>query len=155
MRLQTTFFTHPPHLSRVLVLAVALVASVGQAQSAELVVSVSGLTESAGQVGCALFAAPTGFPTDNRAAQQIWLPADTRGITCSFPGLTAGTYAVSIGHDLNGNGKVDTNLLGMPTEAWGVSNNVRPTLRAPRFDEAAFTIADPARDTTLTIKVAK
>ena len=40
----------------------------------------------------------------------------------------------------NGNKKVDTNFVGMPTEAWGVSNNIRPLMRAPRWQEAQFTI---------------
>ena len=28
----------------------------------------------------------------------------------------------------------------MPKEAWGVSNNVRPRLRAPRFDVAVLEV---------------
>ena len=153
MRLRSPFSINTPHQRSTL--AAAFLATMGQLHAADLVVNVSGVTEPAGQIGCALFASPAGFPTDNSAARQIWLPADPKGITCSFQGLVAGTYAVSIGHDQNGNGKVDTNLLGMPTEAWGVSNNIRPTLRAPRFDEAAFTIADPASSATVTIRVSK
>jgi uncharacterized protein (DUF2141 family) len=29
----------------------------------------------------------------------------------------------------------------MPTEAWGVSNNIRPLMRAPRWQEAQFSLA--------------
>lgn len=55
--------------------------------------------------------------------------------------MPSGRHAVAIGHDLNGNQRVDTNFLGMPKEAWGVSRNPRPALRAPRFDEAAFEVS--------------
>jgi len=46
--------------------------------------------------------------------------------------------------DANGNGDLDRNLLGIPTESYGFSNGVRPTLRAPTFDEAAIGVAAAA-----------
>lgn len=61
---------------------------------------------------------------------------------CEFTDLAAGTYAVSAAHDRNGNGKTDRNFVGIPSEPWAVSNNVRPTLRAPRFAESALTLAN-------------
>jgi uncharacterized protein (DUF2141 family) len=124
-------------------------------RAADVVVRVSGLTEPLGQVGCSLFAGATGFPMDPGAARNQWLPAEARGVTCRFNDVPEGTYAVSIGHDLNGNKRVDTNFLGLPTEQWGVSNNARPTLRAPRFDEASFKVAADAKDLLIDIKVAK
>jgi uncharacterized protein (DUF2141 family) len=42
----------------------------------------------------------------------------------------------------------------MPTEPWGVSNNVRHKTRAPRFEEAAFD-ASGAAPVRLTIQIAK
>jgi uncharacterized protein (DUF2141 family) len=38
-----------------------------------------------------------------------------------------------VAHDLNGNHKTGTNWVGLPLEPWGVTNNVRPILRAPKF----------------------
>lgn len=124
------------------------------ATSAELVVEVRGIAAAAGEIGCALFAADAGFPMDNSKARQLWVPADAQGVVCRFTDVPEGRWAVSIAHDLNGNRKVDTNLFGLPTEAWGVSNNARPTLRPPRFDEAAFSVTGTAV-TTLDIKVAR
>lgn len=123
--------------------------------AADLLVRVSGLAEPLGQVGCTLFAGPTGFPMDSSSARVIWLPADAKGVNCRFNDLPEGRYAVSIGHDVDGNKKVDTNLFGIPTEAWGVSNNIRPSARAPRFDEAAFSIPGDAKALSLDIKVAR
>lgn len=42
----------------------------------------------------------------------------------------------------NENGRTDKTFVGIPTEAWGVSNNVRPSMRPPRFAEAVFQIQD-------------
>lgn len=137
-------------------LLMALLVTAGSTSSAaEVVVRVSGLSEPLGQVGCSLFAGAGGFPMDNSSARNLWLPADAKGVTCRFNDVPEGTYAVSIGHDLNGNMLVDTNFIGLPTEQWGVSNNARPTLRAPRFDEASFKVAADAKGVVIDIKVAK
>ena len=122
--------------------------------AADVVVSVSGMAGSSGSIGCGLFPGERGFPMDNSVAQMVWLPADPQGVRCVFADVVPGLYAVSVVHDLNGNRKVDTNFVGMPQEAWGVSNNVRPTLRPPRFDEAAFNV-DAGRALALDVRVGK
>jgi uncharacterized protein (DUF2141 family) len=111
---------------------------------AELVVTVSGLKSSEGFLGCALFsaAAADAFPLDSTQATTQRAKAQAQSMRCVFTGLPAGTYAVSAFHDLNGNGKTDRNFVGLPTEPWAVSNNVKPNLRAPRFAEAAVSLAD-------------
>ena len=93
---------------------VALAASTSSA--AEVVVRIGGLSEPLGQVGCSLFAGPAGFPKDSSGARQLWQAADAKGVTCRFADVPEGTYAVSIGHDLNGNKRVDANFVGLPTE---------------------------------------
>jgi len=123
--------------------------------AADLLVRVSGLAEPLGQVGCTLFAGPAGFPMDSSNARTVWQAADAKGVSCRFSDLPEGRYAVSIGHDLNGNRRVDTNFVGIPTEQWGVSNNVRPSLRAPRFEEAELKIAADAKELSIDIKVGK
>ena len=74
---------------------------------------------------------------------------------CRFPDVAPGGHAVSVGHDLNGNKRVDVDLLGRPNEPWGVSNNVRPTLRAPRFEEALFKVPEGSADVIVEIKAAR
>ncbi|MET0808503.1 MAG: DUF2141 domain-containing protein, partial [Pseudoxanthomonas sp.] len=44
-------------------------------------------------------------------------------------------------HDENGNGKLDTNVMGMPLEGYGFSNNPQ-VMRKPTWDEARFTVGD-------------
>ena len=57
-----------------------------------------------------------------------------------FFGIPAGSYAVSVFHDANGNGKLDT-FLGIPREGYGFSRNPPFRPRAPRFSEAQIEIA--------------
>jgi uncharacterized protein (DUF2141 family) len=131
---------HKQRLSSAILVLGLSVAPPGWA--AELVVEVSGVRSDRGRVGCALFAAEAGFPMETAVARLDWQPARPAGTTCRFTGLAPGLYALAVSHDLNGNGKTDTNFLGIPTEDWGVSNNVRPSMRAPRFKEAAFQVGD-------------
>ena len=138
-----------PHA--ILLLCIGLAAPV---RAAEVVVNVSGMSSAEGQIGCALFSGPEGFPMDNTKARVQWHPADPGGVTCRFADVPDGSHAVSVAADLNGNRKLDTNFLGIPKEPWGVSNNVRPGLRAPRFEEAAFTVSS-GRDRTIDLRVAR
>ncbi len=57
-------------------------------------------------------------------------------------------------HDENGDRKVDTTFVGMPVEQWGVAQSIRPALRAPRFEEAAFKAVADAGEIVRGIKVA-
>jgi uncharacterized protein (DUF2141 family) len=98
-------------------------------------VTVSGITTDQGEIGCALFNAAPGFPMDSAKA-KLGL------VECRFPNLNPGAYALAVSHDRNGNRKTDTNRVGMPKEDWGVSNDARPRLRAPRFEETRFVIKD-------------
>ena len=123
------------------------------ARTAELIVAVTGIRSDAGEVGCALFSSPQGFPLNLTGAAQRWLPARQSGVTCRFPDLKPGVYAVAVGHNVNVRHRVETNFLGMPTEDWGVSNDVRPTLRAPRFEEAAVQLNEGGPD-KITVRVA-
>ncbi len=51
----------------------------------------------------------------------------------------AGTYAVSLIHDENGNGKLDT-ALGMPREGFGFSRNPAISFGPPKFKSASFAV---------------
>lgn len=57
-------------------------------------------------------------------------------------GLEPGSYAIAAFVDLNGNGKLDKNLLGMPLERYGFSNNARGKLGPPTYEECRIQVTD-------------
>lgn len=120
--------------------------------SADLTIQVSGVKPSVGQVGCALFKSPEGFPMQASRAVQVWVSPATEPSRCEFKGIEPGQYAVSVNQDENANRAVDTNLFGVPSEAWGVSNNARPLMRAPRWSEAVFSIPSD-QPITLSVRI--
>lgn len=50
-------------------------------------------------------------------------------------------YAIIVYHDLNANGKLDRNILGIPSEPYGFSNNPSTRFGPPSFDKANFDAA--------------
>ncbi len=100
---------------------------------------IEGLHSDRGQVVCALFAAANDFPKRiDRAFARTTAQIISGRATCEFPGIPAGVYAVSVFHDENLNGRLDTNWLGIPREGVGASNNPKPRMGPPKFAAAEF-----------------
>ncbi|MDB5108648.1 MAG: hypothetical protein JWM69_1589 [Candidatus Binatus sp.] len=109
------------------------------AQTKGIEIDVRGFRNNNGLLGCSLFNGPEGFPRNrSKVLMHQHVPIHDGHAECVFTGLPAGTYAVTIFHDENSNHEFDKNMLGYPLEGFGFSNNVKPTVRAPSFDEAAF-----------------
>ena len=64
--------------------------------------------------------------------------------------LPAGRYAIKSFADENGNAKLDTNILGLPTERYGFSNNAIGRMDPPSFDAAAVQLD---ADSSITIRL--
>lgn len=65
--------------------------------------------------------------------------------------LRPGDYAFVAYYDRNGDGKLNRNVLGKPKEPYIFSNDVRPKLRKPTFNEAKVQVA-PGEVVVLTLK---
>lgn len=105
------------------------------AQAADLSLDLENVTEAGGQLRVAVVDSAAGWnhQTPPVAAQT----AKAQGATAHFvfTGLAPGDYAVQVFHDANDNGQLDTNVAGMPLEAYGFSNNPK-VMRRPTFEEA-------------------
>lgn len=69
----------------------------------------------------------------------------------SFKGLAPGKYALIVYQDLNGNGQLDRNLVGAPTEPYGFSNDARGKMGPPNFDAAAVRVGAEDRSIVVTL----
>lgn len=49
-----------------------------------------------------------------------------------------GTYAIAVFQDMNGNGQLDTNWMGVPSEPYGFSKDARGSFGPPGFDQASI-----------------
>lgn len=139
------------------VLSVALLLFSGRAitatPTANLIVKITSFQNDHGLSVTALWkGGAQGFPGQtNRAEATQLIRIQEKVVTAVFNDLIPGTYAVSVYHDENNNERFDKNIFGKPIEATGVSNNPEPRMRAPRFDEAKFTLREG--ENTIEIRV--
>jgi uncharacterized protein (DUF2141 family) len=128
----------------ILTLVVATLVSRIPAQtstSATLTVRVIGARNAKGKIRVALFRSAEGFPGDASKAFRLEnAPIDSQTLSSQMvlADLPAGQYALSVFHDENLNEKLDKNLMGIPKEGYGASNNPGRKMRAPTFEEAHF-----------------
>jgi uncharacterized protein (DUF2141 family) len=117
-------------------------------------VQILNIRNSTGTVDCALFDAPEGFPIEvlRSATNVMVIKVRQTQARCDFEDIPPGTYALAVIHDENSNGKLDTNWLGIPTEGYGFSNDVKGTLGAPSFAAASFTYDGRSRDMTIRLQ---
>lgn len=113
----------------------------GAIHAAELTVELQGIRAQTGKIRLAIVDGQEGWDGKARAvAGEMIVPAGDSAVV-KFSDLAPGNYAVMVTHDENDNGKLDTNLIGMPTEGYGFSNNPR-VMRKPTWDEARFALED-------------
>ncbi|NUZ04295.1 DUF2141 domain-containing protein [Piscinibacter koreensis] len=70
---------------------------------------------------------------DKKPAASLALPAGDATQTFPLCGLTGAEVALTLYQDLNGNGKLDRSLFGMPSEPWGASGKPA-AMSAPTWD---------------------
>ncbi len=102
-----------------------------------MTIRITNIREAKGVVRVAVFNKSEGFlDTDKACFLKVVEAGKSQSVDITFPDAPAGYYAVSCYHDVNNNGKLDKNMLGVPTEPYGFSNQTRPKFRAPYWDEA-------------------
>jgi uncharacterized protein (DUF2141 family) len=117
-------------------------------------VKILNIRNSTGTVDCALFDSPVGFPIEvlRSATNVMLIKVRNTQARCDFEDIPSGTYALVVIHDENGNGKLDTNWLGIPTEGYGFSNDARALLGAPSFSAASFPYDGGTLDLTISLR---
>jgi uncharacterized protein (DUF2141 family) len=118
----------------------ALLAVPAAARAEDLTVSFESLRSAEGQIVICLWSSPEDFPDCDAgtALKRLTIKAADADKPVVFKNVPPGTIAVSAFHDQNGNGKFDTNFVGLPLEGTAASNNKRPNMGPPSFKAARF-----------------
>ena len=97
-------------------------------KNGDLSVNVIGLRSSNGLVRIAISNSKENYETKGAEPFRRTIVDIQKGKAKTvFKDLPLGEYAVKLIHDENGNGKMDTNFLGIPNEDYAFSNNARGT----------------------------
>ena len=108
------------------------------AQAGDLQVEVQGLNDIKGDVMVAVFNQKGQWLKQALHSKKV--SASQLSLTVQFENLPEGDYAVSVFHDLNSNGRLDSNVIGIPTEPYGFSNDAAGNFGPPSFDAAKVTL---------------
>lgn len=136
--------------AHLLALMLAALLSEHAAFAADLVLEVKS-SQSSGRVNVALYDSATSFLRKPVASSGGDLK---NGVAIlSFPNLAPGNYAISAYLDANGNNKLDTNSMGIPSEPYAFSRSAKGRMGPPTFEDAAFAVGSSR--TKLTIELSK
>lgn len=141
-------------MKRLPTLAVAMLAIHAPVLAGELAIDVTEIRSSDGRVLLALHQerADISFPDDRGAVAGAWMNAVTGTLSLVFPDLAEGRYAVSVMHDENGDGVLDANLLGVPMEGYGFSNDASGFMGPPDFSDASVVVGDEPVHAVITLR---
>ena len=108
------------------------------ASAADLTITVKDVRSTDGAVFIAVYDSDSTFMNPQHAKFTSRASAVKGEVKFVFHNVPSGKYAVTSYHDENGNGKLDTNAVGFPTEGVGFSNEAKVRSGPPSFAEAAF-----------------
>jgi uncharacterized protein (DUF2141 family) len=125
-----------------------------QALPADLLVSVENVGSDNGNVIVAVSSDVDGFPKNAFAKKTVSASArDATGrVQTVFQGLPEQNYAVIAFHDADSNGTLNTNVIGIPVEAYGFSGNGKTKRGPPSFKDAAIPVAGNSTSVSIRLR---
>lgn len=99
---------------------------------------IEGVDDPVGEIRIAIFDSENRYLENPSLADVI--PASQTKIEWQKENLAYGQYAIAVYHDKNKNGLLDTNMLGIPLEEYGFSNNARSRFGPASWSQAKFTV---------------
>lgn len=131
------------------ILSSNLVLSQTNQETVSLQITVTNITKNRGDLLVAVFNGAEKYMKDYSLGQKH--PVNAESMIITFKNLPKGDYAVSVFHDVNSNDTFDSNLLGIPKEPYGFSNNPSTIFGPPKFEKASFSL--DSENKAITIKL--
>jgi uncharacterized protein (DUF2141 family) len=134
------------------VLLIANTSSVASESTGNLIVNISGFPSSDGFAMVALNNSEESYKGgENEAIAKIKTRVIDQKAQVIFENLPYGSYGVSLYHDENGNGKMDKNVMGIPKEAYGFSNNAKGFFGKPSYKDVVFQLNSAEKQITINL----
>ncbi len=135
-----------------LIITLILINSQGLlAQNEALTVNVLNVKEQKGFMMIAVYDSADKFLTEELVVGARVEVGD-EVISFRFEELPFGEYAISVYHDVDSDGELATNFMGMPKEPYGFSNGGVNLLGIPSFNRAVFAFVDPGQEINIELK---
>lgn len=132
-----------------LLLAIAWFASAASSARADggrasLSVTIEKLQSQGGMLRLGLYTEDTYYDDNAEPVAELDVRATPPVQHVQFNDVPPGVYAIQVFQDLNGNGKMDFNFLGVPLEPYGFSRDGRAFISKPGFARVKFTLGPGA-----------
>lgn len=86
------------------------------------------------------------------AVARARVPANGDVVTLSLAAPSPGHYGIRLFHDVDSDGVMDANIIGIPTEPFGFSNNAPLQFGPPSFSAAAFDVVAGGSTQTIALR---
>lgn len=123
-----------------LYLVVALpAAALAQPERGKLIIIIDHIKPARGYLMIGLFPNPVDYERE-QCLRCLKVAVTGDRVEVRAEDLPVGEYGIKMFHDANGNGRLDKNIFGIPTEAYGFSNNAKGNLAPAPWTKARFAV---------------
>jgi len=117
-----------------------LVSTIVFGQTANITIKVNGIEEAKGGMNVALYDNAKAFPGRDHYVYREVVPINSKMFKYTFTNVSPGTYAIAVYHDIDKNGILNKNWIGIPKEPYGVSNDAKGRMGPPDYEDASFVV---------------
>ncbi len=110
-------------------------------QEGRVVVIITNIPENVGTAMVALSNSKEDYEKEGIAFMGRSAEVAENRAEVEFENIPYGIYAIKVFHDEDEDGELDTNFLGIPSEAYGFSNNARGSFGPAAWEDAKFTFS--------------
>jgi uncharacterized protein (DUF2141 family) len=137
-------------IMKTFIVVVFLLAGLDLRAQSNLEVVVKNINEAKGNIRVGIFKDDNTFLKDALLGKVV--KASTGELKVVFENVPGGTYALSVIHDANENGELDSNMIGIPKEGFGFSNDAMGTFGPPKFEKASIKVGPDVKSVIITMR---
>jgi len=103
-----------------------------------LTIVINDLASPTAQIIMSIYDHSNKFPDKRDKLKEYKFIPNGNRLLVQLTDLDYGEYAIATFQDLHHKGDISTNLIGVPTDPFAFSNNYRPLIKAPSFNDCKF-----------------
>lgn len=123
---------------QILLLLAQLISAQQEINHGKLTIIITGFSNEKGACRFALDNSEAVYESEDSVFIGKVFPVAGSRLIVDIDSLTYAEYAIRVFHDENENGKLDTDILGIPSEDYGYSNNASSWFGPPSWEKSKF-----------------
>ena len=139
-------------IGSILVLAAISLSFTVSSDKGNLIIELENVKSAEGIIWIGIYDSAENYMIKEKALVEGFEVNHTGRFRMDIPALQYGTYAIAIFHDINGNGELDRNIIGIPSEPYAFSQKPKSKWRLPKFKEVQFDFRQPNQKLNATLK---